>query len=222
MKLPPVILSIETSVGPCSVAISRGPDILAEQTIEDFHQQSKMLVPMCQNALQIAGMSYQNLDAIAATCGPGSFTSIRVGLASAKALAFAAQIPFYGVSTLEVLAFAASGEEEKPILVALDAHRNELYIQRFSCHAQALSEAIAIPAQQLREHFEDSTYLLAGNAQQQVLEQFLDSIKSMIIIPSAIMVGSLVNEKLLKSGANSFLTSPVYIRPPDAKLPSQL
>lgn len=216
----PVILAIETSVGPCSVTVTRGHEVLAQDTVDDFHQQSKMLVPMCERVLGNASMTYSDLNGIASSCGPGSFTSIRVGLAAAKAMAFGAGKPFYGVSTLEALAFSAKDKSALPILVALNAHRNEAYAQCFSSKGEPTGEAVVLPVSILTERFNAPEYLLVGNHQESMLEAFKGCRQSDITIPSAIMVAKLALHKLEQHPANEFLSSPVYIRPPDAKLPS--
>lgn len=218
MQIPHVILAIETSVGPCSVAILRGDEVLAEETILDFHQQSKMLIPMCESVLKKAKLSYVDLSGVASSCGPGSFTSIRVGLAAAKALAFGAGKPFYGVSTLETMAFAARGNG--PILAALDAHRGEVYAGAFDAEAVPASAALATTMERLASIF-SGPFLLTGNKQNEIISYFAGSRISDVVTPTAAMVGRLVHAKLNGNAKNNFLSSPVYIRPPDAKLPAQ-
>ena len=220
MSKSTVLLSIDTSIGPCSVAISRGAEILAYAHIEDFHQQSKQLVPLCESALKVAGLTYQDMDGVCATVGPGSFTSIRVGMATAKATAFALSKPYYGVSTLQVIA-SAHTNSTIPILAAFDAHRGEAYVQLFNADVTSVGEPEALPYAELLSKYTQSELMVVGNAAPKIKELLsgMTSWKfSQENVPDARKVSAFVNANIGKN-ESVFSASPIYIRPPDAKIP---
>ncbi len=105
-----------------------------------------MLVPACQEVLAAAKLNFADLDAIVVGCGPGPFTGLRVGMATAAAFGQALNIPVYGVCTHDALAWAA--HEESPVsdsfLVATDARRREIYWARYD-FATAATAATAAP-----------------------------------------------------------------------------
>ncbi|HRP09936.1 MAG TPA: tRNA (adenosine(37)-N6)-threonylcarbamoyltransferase complex dimerization subunit type 1 TsaB [Terricaulis sp.] len=101
-----LVLAIDTSLDACSVALVRGDAVLAELSEPMQRGQAERLAPMAQEVIAAAGVSFAQLDRIAVTTGPGSFTGVRVGLSFARALALALGKPCVGVSTLEALALA--------------------------------------------------------------------------------------------------------------------
>ena len=118
------ILSIETSTKHFSLAISNGPKILAYRNIKLRKVLSSAVIPAIQQILGRAGASLSFIDAFAIGLGPGSFTSLRVGLSTIKGLAFATGKPVIGIPSLDILAMNAPGEPKKQICVLCDARRN--------------------------------------------------------------------------------------------------
>ncbi|ANP46241.1 tRNA (adenosine(37)-N6)-threonylcarbamoyltransferase complex dimerization subunit type 1 TsaB [Candidatus Viadribacter manganicus] len=99
-----IVLGIDTSLDACSVAIVRDGAVLTHLQEQMTRGQAERLAPMVREAAQRAGVVFADLDRIAVTTGPGSFTGVRVGLSFARALALAVGKPCLGVSTLEALA----------------------------------------------------------------------------------------------------------------------
>jgi len=122
----PRILAIETATRVMSVAILEGPRVVAELSTEGARVHSERLLPGIDTVLAEAGLGLEDLDAIAVSTGPGSFTGLRIAIATAKGLAFGAGPPLVGVSTLAALARAARGAGG-PVAALLDARRGELY-----------------------------------------------------------------------------------------------
>lgn len=107
-----MIVAIDTSLSACSAAVvGASSDIVYASLSETMQRgQAERLAPMVREAMQLAGASFAQIDRIAVTTGPGSFTGVRVGLSFARALALALNKPCIGVSTLEALALQA-GEQ---------------------------------------------------------------------------------------------------------------
>ncbi|MCC8931657.1 tRNA (adenosine(37)-N6)-threonylcarbamoyltransferase complex dimerization subunit type 1 TsaB [Rhizobium sp. 'Codium 1'] len=127
-----IVLAIDTAGVDCAAAVfeSETGKMLGRvsETIGRGH--AERLMAMIDDALAEAKLTLTDVERIGVTVGPGSFTGIRVGVAAARGLALALGVECVGVSTLEVLARTASSSE-KPVLAAINAHRDQVYAQGF-------------------------------------------------------------------------------------------
>lgn len=129
----PVILALEASTKNLSVAVYSNGSVLAMQKIEAAFGQAAELVPLALSTLADAGIEFTSLSHVAAGCGPGSFTGLRVSLAVAKGICLAHDILGVGISGLEALAFSSSGAlSDLPILCIADTRRGNVYAQLFN------------------------------------------------------------------------------------------
>jgi len=124
------ILAIDTSTDTGSIAITDGEDILAESILNVGRTHSETLIPSFQEMLEKTQLDIKDLDLLALTLGPGSFTGVRIGASTIKGFALALDKPVAGVSTLEALAsnFPFSS---LPIMPLFDARRGEIYSGMF-------------------------------------------------------------------------------------------
>lgn len=120
------VLGIDTATWTASVGICDGERLLSERSLATSGTHGFSLVPMVDEALQEAGLRAADLGGIAVSIGPGSFTGLRIGLAAAKGLAFAAGVPIVGVRTLLALAVAAEVSDGL-VCPLLDARKGEVY-----------------------------------------------------------------------------------------------
>ncbi|MFM6938733.1 MAG: tRNA (adenosine(37)-N6)-threonylcarbamoyltransferase complex dimerization subunit type 1 TsaB [Aquirufa sp.] len=128
-----LIISIETSTPLCSVALHRAGELIAIQEIQEEGGHGKKLTRLIESACADAGISMDQLDAIAVSNGPGSYTGLRIGLATAKGLCFGLDIPLITINTLQVMANAWTGLPENTLLLPmLDARRMEVYAAVFN------------------------------------------------------------------------------------------
>lgn len=135
------LLAIDTSLESCSVGVvsDGAPPILHSEVIGRGH--AERLFGMIRSAMAEAGLAFADLDRIAVTVGPGSFTGLRVGIATARGLALVVECPVVGIGTLAVHgATARALAGPRPVLALLDAHRGELYGQAFAADGAAISE----------------------------------------------------------------------------------
>jgi tRNA threonylcarbamoyladenosine biosynthesis protein TsaB len=123
----PLILSIETATRAGSIAVSRGHALLAAQRGDASNSQSAHLLQIVGNVLEEAGVTLNEIDIFAAALGPGSFTGLRIGLATVKSFAATLKRQCVGVPTLYAVAHAA-GESERT-LALLPAGRGEVFAQ---------------------------------------------------------------------------------------------
>ena len=124
------VLALDTALGACSVAFAVDGRIQGHCFEHLGHGHAERLLPMVEEARRAAGLDYRELDLIAVTVGPGTFTGVRIGLAAARALALPHATPVAGVGTLQAIAWGAGAGT--PVLAAIDARRSEFYVQAFS------------------------------------------------------------------------------------------
>ena len=120
------LLAIDTATQSCSVAVTNEGALSAELTIVKSQTHSKHLMELIHSALEIAGFHVADLDGLAVTIGPGSFTGLRIGISTIKGLAYALARPVVGISTLEALAWQC-GPTSYLICPLLDARKGEVY-----------------------------------------------------------------------------------------------
>ena len=144
------LLGFDTATPACSAALWAGGEVTACRRIEGGGRHAEALVPMLREVAAEGGIPLAAVDRFAVTIGPGSFTGIRIGLATARGLALALKRPLIGLSTLEVLAAGVpAAERDGPILAALDAGRGRLYAQLFDRSLGPRSEPQALVAEAL-------------------------------------------------------------------------
>jgi tRNA threonylcarbamoyladenosine biosynthesis protein TsaB len=135
----PLILAIETATRAGSVGVSRGAKVLACAAGDASSSHSKDLIENIDRVLRDAGLQLSDVDLFAAATGPGSFTGLRIGLATVKSLAVAMNRKCLGVSTLAAVAQAAGGSGRTVAL--LPAGRGEVFAQMFSIVGNEVSAA---------------------------------------------------------------------------------
>lgn len=98
-----MLLSLDSSAVTASVALTDGDRVIKSEFVNSGLTHSETLLPMVKRVM--GDYEFSSLDAVAITAGPGSFTGVRIGVATVKGIAFAGNIPCYGVSTLEAIAY---------------------------------------------------------------------------------------------------------------------
>ena len=121
-----LILAFETSAKACSAALHDGSKLLAESYQNTGLTHSQTLMVMAQDLLKACGKTVEDVTHLAVAAGPGSFTGIRIGVAAAKGFAWGAELPLYGVSTLEAMA-RSLGTYQGYVCPVMDARRSQVY-----------------------------------------------------------------------------------------------
>jgi len=160
------LLAFDTAGTACSAAVWRDGAVCARRFEAMSRGQSERLVPMIQEVMAEAGVGYPALDAIAVSCGPGGFTGVRIGLATARALALACARPVIGVSNFEAVAAAVpeAARADRILAAVIDAKRSDLYVQAFDADLVPLTPARALAPGELSAFLPDGPLLLAGDA----------------------------------------------------------
>ena len=224
------LLAFDTACDACSVAVWRDGVIVAQSAKAMVRGQSEELVTMIDRIMGQADQSFAALTAIAVTVGPGAFTGLRIGLATARALALAADRPAIGVTTVEAIAAAAAaenGDRSRGVVVAIDTKRGDLYLQSFMPDASILGfspwheAAVLAPAAALAL-LPPGPLLLAGDGARQLLEAMSgSSLRATLAeakVPDAASVAAVAARRYASTASQPPLR-PLYLRPPAARLP---
>ncbi len=136
-----MLLAFDTSSPTVSVALHDGSDVITEHVSERALKHGEQLAPLIAAALAAAGVVRQDLTAIAVGVGPGPFTGLRVGLVTARTLAYVLELPVYGACSLDVLAVEAvdTGAVAADFVVATDARRKEVYLATYDVDGRRLT-----------------------------------------------------------------------------------
>ena len=132
------ILALESSAAACSVALCRDGELVAQNFQNSGLTHSRTLLPMVDSLLKTCGQTLGDVDVIAGAAGPGSFTGLRIGVATAKGLAWAGDKDCAPCSTLESMAWPLAHLEGKLIVCAMDARRKQVYNALFLAEGNTL------------------------------------------------------------------------------------
>jgi len=158
------ILCLETATTNCSVALSMNGSVVAiKEDSNNLYSHAEKLHAFIEKVCAEASVSIQELDAIAVSMGPGSYTGLRIGVSAAKGLCFALEIPLISISTLESLASQISAET-KFVVPMLDARRMEVYAAVFSDNKQVRKTmAEIIVSDSFLEYLEQDAVTFVGS-----------------------------------------------------------
>ena len=181
------ILAFETSAKAASVALLDGGKLLAESYQNTGLTHSQTIMVMAQDLLKSCGLSAKDVEAVAVAAGPGSFTGVRIGVAAAKGFAWGAELPCYGVSTLEAMA-RNLGAWQGYIVPAMDARRSQVYTAVFHAEKGELKrveEDMAISLQELGEKIKNykENVFLVGDGALLCYNTLLEEVPGLVLTP---------------------------------------
>ena len=178
------ILSIETSTAVLSVALAQDGTVVAERLCTEARQQAALTAPLVKEVLDAAGVRMTDCDAVCVSAGPGSYTGLRVGVSTAKGLAFGAGIPLLSVGTLDILVsgvlgakrpggsgesdpqFAEDRHDERQFIVPMiDARRMEVYTAVYTPEGERITpvEAKVVSADSFAGRLAGGPVLFVGD-----------------------------------------------------------
>lgn len=183
----PALLLIETATGMCSVALSVDGRITALYENNEGQSHARLLPWYMEQCLRDSGRSWNSLDGIAVSKGPGSYTGLRIGVAAAKGACFAADIPLIGINTLQSMVYALTDQNPYPgawFCPMLDARRMEVYTAFFN-ESKELQEAVSaeiIGPEFITRLPQDRVLVFFGDGMNKS-QPFLDSVTNAVLVP---------------------------------------
>ncbi len=227
------ILALDTSMQACSVAVMvTGDDRKVFSAYEEIGRgHAERLMAMIDDCLAQAGIPLSRIDRFAVSRGPGTFTGVRIGLATARGLALACNKPLVGFGTLQVLARGVPFEQPDYTGIAVDARRGEIYWQLFrrtgpsATGLQPVTEPLALTAEKIAQSLaaKASPLRLAGSGAEHVAASLASKKLQLLcqtgdLQPRAADLAELAAESENDSFSPLERVSPLYLRPADAKI----
>ena len=218
-----MILAFETSAKAASVALLEQGKLLGESYQNTGLTHSQTLLSMAEDLIKNCGRTEQNVTAVAVAAGPGSFTGVRIGVAAAKGFAWAKELPCYGVSTLEAMAYGL-GIWEGFVVPTMDARRSQTYTAIFRAEQGRLTrveEDCAISYEELGEKLKNckKSVFLVGDGAVLCYNTLVDRVPGLVLPPEhklhqraagvALVAQQQIDAGLLGDGAN---LTPNYLR----------
>ena len=182
-----LILAFETSAKAGSVALLENDRLLGESYQNTGLTHSQTLMPMAEELIRSCGYTPQDIEAVAVAAGPGSFTGIRIGVAAAKGFAWGAELPCYGVSTLESMALNL-GVWQGYVLPVMDARRSQVYNALFRAEKgklTRLTEDRAISLDDLKEEIKnlEEPVFLVGDGSILCYNTLKEAVSALVLPP---------------------------------------
>lgn len=214
-----LILAIDSAMNGCSAGVHDFENnIHVTREMQISRGQAEHLMPMIDDVIREAAISYDDIDKIAVTHGPGAFTGLRVAMSTAKALGLALNIPVIGVCTFDAVfhTFVKNheGEVNEKSLILLETKRKDYYIRGVDEEGTAFTEKTAISAQEASSMLADVKHIIGDALSRYENEiapqEYADINKVEVNMPD--------NEVIAYIGKNAEYKpcEPAYIRPPDA------
>ncbi len=216
------ILAFDTTMQACSAAVlkSESEFFSVQQKLDRGHAEA--LMPMVLDVLDQAQLEFQDIDCVAVTLGPGAFTGVRVGVATARGIGVGLDKPVYGYSGLYVMAHFAKNalgaerfSEFKQVVVTTDARRGELYAQVFDPELASVDLPFITNVDELTKIVQSKTSLVLGNGGGYISSAASGSVVSELpdLLPDAKSLAELAQYDI----GRNLTISPLYLRAPDAK-----
>jgi tRNA threonylcarbamoyl adenosine modification protein YeaZ len=213
-----VVLALDTATAAISTVLAEvtgeGVRPMAEAKAVDARAHAERLGPQIAQVLAQAGLCPADLAAIVAGTGPGPFTGLRVGLATAAALSQALAIPSYGVCSLDGIGALTTG----PVLVATDARRREVYWAVYQDGRRVAGPAVDTPVVAAKEALRLGATVAVGGGARRYADQLGIPVRDGWDHPSPHALVELAADRI-RAGAPSERLVPRYLRRPDAAEP---
>ncbi|WP_300278484.1 tRNA (adenosine(37)-N6)-threonylcarbamoyltransferase complex dimerization subunit type 1 TsaB [Peptacetobacter sp.] len=223
------ILGMDTSSRACSIAVVEDDCLICEFVINNKKTHSQKLMPMIETMLNMSDLSIEDMDAIAVSVGPGSFTGLRISMATAKAISHVNDIPIISVNALESLA-ANMDLNNKKIYPILDAQRTQVYTAKYEYKDNELLELERMDVKEIDEliniikNSNEETIVLG-----EAVSKYYDKLLSVenIIIPavshnvtkaSSVCAVALAKYKKGEGIHSCYDVNPIYIRKSQAEV----
>ena len=214
------VLAIDTALEACSAAVldtARG-GILASESVAMVRGHAEALMPLVARVMQDATLEFSELDRIAVTVGPGSFTGLRVGVSAARGIAVAAGKPAVGLTTLA--AYAApyiAADDQTPLIAAIDARNDQVYMQLFGSGRPLTQPRLAPLRDAVRAATSGPARIVGSAAAMLAAAWPANEPRSAVVDPARAPVIDWVAHLGAAAAQALSLPKPLYLRAPDAQ-----
>jgi tRNA threonylcarbamoyladenosine biosynthesis protein TsaB len=216
-----LILAIDTALDACAAGVldTDAGKLIAQESLSMKRGHAEALMPLIGRVIKASGLSFADLDRIAVTTGPGSFTGLRVGISAARGIALAADKPVIGVTTLAAYAAPVVNQGGgHPVISAIDARHDHVYLQVVAGNGAPLIWPCVAPVEEALESARFGAAHLVGNGAAILGNRWRPDVAAPIDInmqpaPDIAWVGWLA----AATSPETAPARPVYLRAPDAK-----
>lgn len=202
-----MILCLETATPTCSVAITDGVATLAHRECKGQNAHSERITIFIKEVMDEVGIDYSQLNAVAVSKGPGSYTGLRIGVSTAKGVCYAAGLPLMAVDTLHAMAYGMRqklGDQVQPgdlFIPMIDARRMEVYCAVFDANLNRVkdTEAVVVDEHSFDELLDGHRLWLFGDGAPKLHQLFQDNLQIQIVddfMPSAAFMAALSDDAL--------------------------
>lgn len=230
------ILCIETSTTVCSVAICQDGKVLFLQEISNGYVHAEKLLPFISDVINESGIRKKDIQAVAVSSGPGSYTGLRIGVSTAKGLCYALDLPLISVSTLQALAWKVKDDVSKlakqnqPILFCpmIDARRMEVYTALYDGNLQEVMKVSAtiLDRETFSDYFKEHRIYFTGDGAEKCRSIFAEQNHAEFDLQSAASASTMCELAEIAYNAGRFenlaLFEPFYLKEYKSGKPSQL
>ncbi|HEY4327222.1 MAG TPA: tRNA (adenosine(37)-N6)-threonylcarbamoyltransferase complex dimerization subunit type 1 TsaB [Mucilaginibacter sp.] len=214
-----MILQIETATASCSVALANDGVVLAAKQINERNIHAEVITLFIDELIKSAKIQYGDLDAIAVSCGPGSYTGLRIGVSTAKGLCFAINKPLIAIETLEAMAYGVISldkniPESTLLCPMIDARRMEVFTAVFNCKGEKIKQTAAeiITADSFEELLKDNKMLFFGDGAEKCMA-VLSANPNAQFLPGFVNSASYLTQKALKKFRKEDFESVIFFEP---------
>jgi tRNA threonylcarbamoyladenosine biosynthesis protein TsaB len=216
-----LILAIDTALDACAAGVldTEAGKMIAQESLPMKRGHAEALMPLIARVVKESGIGFADLDRIAVTTGPGSFTGLRVGLSAARGLALAAAKPVVGVTTLTAYAAPIVNEgREHPVISAIDARHDHVYLQVVAGNGSSLVWPCVAPIEEALDAARFGAPHLVGNAAGILAERWpAENAKPFEVDAQAAPDIAWVGWLGAAVSPDTAPARPYYLRAPDAK-----
>ncbi|TWI96283.1 tRNA threonylcarbamoyladenosine biosynthesis protein TsaB [Mucilaginibacter frigoritolerans] len=213
-----LILQIETATTSCSVAIAKDGIILAYKEANERNTHAEVITRFVEHVINEAGVTYQQLDAIAVSCGPGSYTGLRIGISTVKGLCYALDKPLIAIETLAAMSDGAKRNREYNddmlLCPMIDARRMEVFTAVFNSDGEKVeaTSALIIDENSFSNLLVDKKVLFFGDGAEKC-QSVLSSNSNAIFLNGFINSAVHLSERTLEKFVNREFEDVAYFEP---------
>ncbi len=215
------VLALDTALAACSAAVldTANGGLVASESLLMARGHAEALLPLVERVMKKSGLAFANLERVAVTTGPGSFTGLRVGISAARGFGVATGIAVVGVTTLSAYAAPYLADDDQiPVVVAIDARHEHVYLQVFGTGGRTLIAARLAPLNEAVRAASEAPARIVGSAAKAVASGLAKTAPAPVIVDAreapdiawVAQIGAAVTEAQAPP-------KPQYLRAPDAQ-----